>query len=949
MNWEVFSYGGGDFLRVVFNAIASIFGNSDYGSAMATSSMLGFIIVFTKSVFSRDLMENFRWYIGMIVFIMVVLTPKQTVIINDRVTPANSAVVNNVPIGLAVTAGFFSFTGDWLTRAFEVVFSMPAQAKYSGNGLLFANQLYEESRGFEFPDDRVDQNFQEFFISCVVVDGIGQKRFEWRDVLMAPTLTAFFSANVAQNAAHFKYVASSGTESILPCRSGFTNNVRPEMEALWKDVIQFGVSGGLIGRFNSAAAASTKVETEMQALMSYLTGVGQTAQTTVVQQAIINSMANGVHRLSQETNATEFNEYIISGAELQRLTSYQAAGNIASEKLPLLKVLIEAFLYAIFPIIALMAIVSPVKVSSGYGKALIWINMWAPMYAILHFAMQYWSTEAMTELANLNGNGFSVMANNKLATFNADVVATTGYLSTSLPVIAWMLVSSSGALAASFAGKIMQGYESSVDKTSDEMTKGEGQRLGEDWRMTESMQVQSQALLDTGSSLTTTGDGRQFLGQNGSQLQVSSQSVESSVASRQQAFDSAVSEKQSEASQLSSANSAVIQNASSALEQASKNSGVSNNFSSGESVQQQQNFEKLNSSMDEWAKQNNVELTDQVRASIYGQVEASGGFSLFGNGVSAKGGASLDGSTAETQKDSYGTAERFMESEKFSETVSSAATAARNTAIAFGVSSSDSSIQKLDSAVSDQSVAKQDFTESVERVDAAKQSLNESQELRQALTVDNGQAMVSAAASVGVGVRELDSMIRTATESTGTESVQAMNELKQIMVESEMIGGGNNPGFAEAKAALFSGPETTTFANNLDARYGEGAANVESSNQESKQFVANEGAANSDKVASKQQISQSTVDSATGSALSNQQNAMNNPQISQTSSGAGQAIQDGKKEIIDGANAPGGVVTNVENAQYIEGQSPLPFAVMGYNEGSQEAALEQLQEKIKSR
>ena len=51
MNWEVIAYGSGDMLRMIFTAIASIFGNSDYKAAMQTAGMLGFVTVLFKAAF----------------------------------------------------------------------------------------------------------------------------------------------------------------------------------------------------------------------------------------------------------------------------------------------------------------------------------------------------------------------------------------------------------------------------------------------------------------------------------------------------------------------------------------------------------------------------------------------------------------------------------------------------------------------------------------------------------------------------------------------------------------------------------------------------------------------------------------------------------------------------------------------------------------------------------
>ena len=124
--------------------------------------------------------------------------------------------MNNVPLGLAATAGLFSYTGDWFSRAFETVFTVPGAMRYTENGLLFGHKVLEASRTMVISDERIYLNFTEFFSSCVVVDGVGHGRFSWEDVLEANDLIAFFGAHVAAHAARFKYTTTAGVETHPP-------------------------------------------------------------------------------------------------------------------------------------------------------------------------------------------------------------------------------------------------------------------------------------------------------------------------------------------------------------------------------------------------------------------------------------------------------------------------------------------------------------------------------------------------------------------------------------------------------------------------------------------------------------------------------------------------------------------------------------------------------------
>lgn len=928
MNWEVIAYGSGDMLRMIFTAIASIFGNADYKAAMQTAGMLGFVTVLFKAAFDRNVFNNFRWFIGTIVLIMVVLVPKTTVIVNDRITPANSAVVNNVPIGLAATASFFSFTGDWLARSFETVFSMPNEVKYTTTGLLFPHKLYEATRKLSFPDDRTTNNFTEFFASCVVVDGIGHNRFTWREVMESANLMNFFDTRVAANAASFKYTASSGAESILPCRSGFTNTLKPDMLALYTNVIKYGVQGDLISRFDSAANAATRMQTDMQNAMNFMTGVSISPQQFVTQQAIINAMATGTHKLSQQTNASEFNQYIVSGAELHRLTTYQALGDIASEKLPLLRTIFEAIIYAIFPIIVLMAIVLPAKVPLAYITALVWINLWAPMYAILHFIMSYYSQASMTELAALYGNGFSVFANAEMAKFNSDVVATTGYLATALPMLAWMLVSKSGAMAASFAGRVMQGYDQSVEKGANEAVDGQGQRLGTKWEQTGSGNIQNSNLMDSGSRQTTTADGNTLLAQTTSQLMVNPQITEQAVQSKQQAVDNAVSVQQTERAQLAESNTAVLSNAGSVMQQLSREQGANNNFKQSETAQQQQNYTAMEQAIEDYQKSTGVTLTDQAKATIYAQAEASGGFELFGNGVKIKGGATVDGSTTESESDDYKMAQRFMGSNQYSEAVSSIGAATREMAASFGVSESNGSVNQLNTSLSEQQTAQKEYSEAVNQVETARESLNATEELRAALSVDGGQTLVNALlASNNQDVGRVDALLRDAAGG----SKEAMDAIKFALVDADArFGMSNDENFQQVQQALL----------------GEGRTGVNTTYQDGGADVGSQGTQWRTEVDGQAPVTEQQVDSATGAALASQQAAMNDPGSVITQNGTTERLQRLEGDV-QGQGAS--TVERVEAVVYINEASPTPFAAMWFNEGQRDQMEGDLKENIQER
>src|SRR3546814_1478210 len=81
-----------------------------------------------------------------------------------------AAVVDNVPIGLGLVAGFTSQIGDYLTRAAETVFAMPQVLNYSTGGMIYGAKLLDATQGLRIDDPVYAANLNEHFKQCVFYD-----------------------------------------------------------------------------------------------------------------------------------------------------------------------------------------------------------------------------------------------------------------------------------------------------------------------------------------------------------------------------------------------------------------------------------------------------------------------------------------------------------------------------------------------------------------------------------------------------------------------------------------------------------------------------------------------------------------------------------------------------------------------------------------------------------
>ena len=338
--------------------------------------------------------------------------------------------------------------------------------------MLFGQYLVEASTRFEITDQRLAANLSELWQSCVFYD-ILLGLYGWEDLFAAPDLWAFIRANTSQ-ARSFAYVDATNTKTILGCRDGAANQLDADLTA---DVARARQWYGekLVSAPNQAAAVA-KFAAAMPVSYNYLAGLSLSAEQIIRQNALSNAIRRGLSQFAARTGATAAaQDFALARAEEERRTTYAALGELAARTLPMLRNLFEAFIYAVFPIVFLLLMLpSAARVALTYLKAVVWIQLWAPLYAVLHFATTLFS-QLPAEAALLLPDGSTVLSLSNftgLRQVMADTALIAGYLSLSIPMISYLVVNQGGAMIANLAIRVGQSYEAPVGKGAEEATTG---------------------------------------------------------------------------------------------------------------------------------------------------------------------------------------------------------------------------------------------------------------------------------------------------------------------------------------------------------------------------------------------------------------------------------------------------------------------------------------------
>ncbi|RTA75286.1 conjugal transfer mating-pair stabilization protein TraG, partial [Klebsiella pneumoniae] len=153
-----------------------------------------------------------------------------------------------------------------------------------------------------------------------------------------------------------------------------------------------------------------------------------------------NALRSGIQSYAARSGDTAslVNMANTSSLEKQRLAQ-ATMGHQALRTLPLMQTVIMGIMIGMFPIMVMAAMFNmmTLQVLKGYVFALIWLQTWPLLFAILNSAMAYYAKQ----------NGVPVVLSelSQVQLKNSDIATTAGYIAVMIPPLSWGIVKSMGA------------------------------------------------------------------------------------------------------------------------------------------------------------------------------------------------------------------------------------------------------------------------------------------------------------------------------------------------------------------------------------------------------------------------------------------------------------------------------------------------------------------------
>ncbi|EOC0701534.1 conjugal transfer mating-pair stabilization protein TraG [Salmonella enterica subsp. enterica serovar Kokomlemle] len=661
---EVYVIAGGEWLSNNLNAIAAFMSSRTWDSIEKIALTLSVLAVAVMWVQRHNVMDLLGW-VAVFVLISLLVTIRTSVQIIDNSDLVRVYRVDNVPVGLALPLSLTTRIGHAMVASYEMIFAQPDSVTYSKTGMLFGAGLLTKSTDFLSRNPEITGLFQDYVQNCVMGDIYLNHKYSLEELMESgDPYTLIFS-----NPSPLRGVFDKNNH-FLTCK---------DASVTLKDKLNLDTKTG--GRtwhyyvqqlFGGRPDPNLLFSTMLGDSYSYFYGSSQSASQIIRQNVTINALRDGITSYAARSGDTAslMNLATTSSMEKQRL-AHASIGQVAMRTLPMTQTILLGIAIGIFPLLVLAAVFNKLTLSvlKGYVFALMWLQSWPLLYAILNSAMTFY--------ARRNGVPVVLSEMSQIQLKYSDLATTAGYISMMIPPLSWAMVKG---LGAGFSGVYSHFASSAISPTASaaagvvdgNYSYGNMQTEnvnGFSWS-TNSTTSFGQMTYQTGSGATATQtrDGNMVMDASGAQsrLPVNINATRQIAAAQQEMAREASTQAESALHGFSSS----IASAWNTLSQFGTNRGSSDSVTSGAdstmSAQDSIMASRMRSAVESYAKAHNIsneQATQELAArstrtsgGIYGDASAEWGIRPKilgvggGAGVKAGGRAGIDWSDDDTHQ-----------------------------------------------------------------------------------------------------------------------------------------------------------------------------------------------------------------------------------------------------------------------------------------------------------
>ena len=451
--FQIDTYGNGQFIAEVLNSIAVLAGSGLLG-LIRLGLVAGILLAVLSSLFGGRMMPGRQFGLSILIYMML-FGIRVDVAVFDRVT-SYTRVVSSVPAGVGVFAWATSGVGSGLTRLMETAFSTPEALRYSKNGLLRGAELIKRSTAFTIAEPHLANTISSFVRECglkgvtsglISPDTLEKSADLFSSMGVANYRFVELHTNVSLPPGAYASPSSAGDCSAAPrpvlaycgeAHAGINACVNAYYPGWAAELAE---ESGFVNRRTDTVSTAAFTEALRESYRE-LAGVSMSAKDIIIQNAMINSYSRSVKSLAVAGGSeASLLSLSIAEARARQKNSFLVLGEMARHTLPYIRGLLQGMLYGIFPAVIFLAMTPlAARIIPAYLIAMLWTEMWNPIYAIVNL---FSNLKLQRALEPYTDGALTVISRGSVVHESDMAMAVAGLAATIVPMIAYYVVSAS--------------------------------------------------------------------------------------------------------------------------------------------------------------------------------------------------------------------------------------------------------------------------------------------------------------------------------------------------------------------------------------------------------------------------------------------------------------------------------------------------------------------------
>ena len=451
---EVFTFGNGDFIHEIIQAVATYCGGGEFGTLLKLMAVLALFAGLIKGLIVQTqgrgdmLSEAFKTFLMVLLLYYICFVPKTSVIIRDELFNTQTQV-DDVPWGLAFMASLTTSIEKSIAKAFDTVYSIPDDLKFTESGYNFGLLALEGTLHQGVINPYIQHNWSCYIADCVVpavlTGNINEAQLSWENDILGSNVLQTHYANFFTT----HYDPNNGSVTHPSCRDDYATIKQETINHINSEIAPYFARrvAGIGGAASQWVQAD--VMNRLGAAGSYfltLAGSGQQILQQAVMMNVINEARTSVMaRYATDPTALQVAQAI---ANLQARYSLSTGAEMAKTYVPALRRILEGIIYGIFPIIIAIAFIPFFRnaLLKSYFYLFFWLIWWSPIFSVINLIV---TTRGRSILSAYDG--FFCLGNiNPLANGFIDLVGVAGNLLWAVPILSFFIAT--GSVYAAVAG-----------------------------------------------------------------------------------------------------------------------------------------------------------------------------------------------------------------------------------------------------------------------------------------------------------------------------------------------------------------------------------------------------------------------------------------------------------------------------------------------------------------